>query len=394
MRKPTRPALWVVLAGVLLFLRGPDLLIRPQLWAEDGPIFFLAAQRDGASAFLASYSGYFNLIPRSVAWLGEWIDPCLIPSLYVFSSLGLTLCVVALVFSSRLDLPAKPLIALAIVAVPHTGEVYLNLANIQWITALSLILTLFMRDPGDSSEWTVDILFLVFAGLTGPFGIFLLPFYLFRAISRGSKASWLLLSLVLLLALVQGWQVYWHTPAPPPNHPHGPLEIRNLAAVLSARIPLALFGAQGWVYRASRTFVLVAGAISISAIGLLASQKNPYRKQRICLLLFLILLTSLTVAKIRADVWDFRALVNADRYFFIPKVLLLWIVSTCLDRRTWGSCLVALPIAAGVLYSIFMLPLVERPYFPWTSYCEQIRAGDEVLIQVSPGWKFVLPARR
>src|SRR5213080_3917895 len=70
---------------LVLFARRPETFLNPQLWAEDGPIFF-------------------------------------VQSAYVGISLLVLLAVVLALFSPRLDLPARPACALAIVLIPHTGE--------------------------------------------------------------------------------------------------------------------------------------------------------------------------------------------------------------------------------------------------------------------------------
>lgn len=398
-----KPALWVALAGVMLFLRVPDWFVRPRLWAEDGNQFFLAAHRDGASALLLPFAGYLHLVPRLIAWLGERVDPCLIPAVYVYSSFAFTLFVVARVFSSRLDLPGKPLIALAIVAVPHTNEVYLNLADLQWIAALSLVLTLLLRDPGDALDWVGDLVVLFLAGLTGPFSVLLLPFFVFRALCRSTRASWVILLLALSTALVQGWLIYSNPLVMPPDFPRGPFELRNLAAVLSSRVLLALFGAQCWAYRVSRAFVLVAGAVGFAAIARLAFLKDGFRKERVCMLLIGLAIVVSSVARIRDDLWDYRDMINGDRYFYIPRILAIWLVSSCLLRVGKRSYPLALSAAAAGLFAVSMVPYVEAPdftrhhvergYFEWHIYCDRLRAGQEVEIQVSPGWKFIVPSR-
>jgi hypothetical protein len=89
------PVPWTALAGVLLILRYPDWFLRPRLWAEDLPVFFVGARFDGTSAILAPYAGYIHLIPRLLAWLGAGLDPSRIPVFYLYSSLAITLLVIA-----------------------------------------------------------------------------------------------------------------------------------------------------------------------------------------------------------------------------------------------------------------------------------------------------------
>jgi hypothetical protein len=389
-----RRALWTIVAGVVLFLRYPDWILRPRLWAEDGLVFFLDAQRHGAAAFLSPYAGYFHLIPRTIAWVAGLFDPSHVPSIYVYSSFGLILWVVAFVLSPRINLPNKPLLALAIVAVPHAGEVFLNPTNIQWITALALLLLSLASDPNDYWDWTADTAVILFAGLTGPFSILLLPFFFIRAITRATKASWRVLLLAAFVASIQGSQVYYHTPAPMEGFSRSPLAIHNLTVVLATRIPLAILGSQDWVNRVSENLVFAAGLASLIAVVWLAFIADQYRRQRIAILLFLILTAGAAVERVRPDLWgNWGMIINGDRYFYIPRVMFLWIVFVSIDRTGWSSKLAVLLIGSGVLFSLLFPKYSERPYFPWDIYCENIRSGKEVEIEVSPGWRFTLPAR-
>jgi hypothetical protein len=407
-KKPVEDLLWLrvfwtSVAALLLFLRFPDWIIRPRLWAEDGLVFFLDARRDGLSSFLHPYSGYYHLIPRSIAWFGSLLDPYLVPSFYVLSSLGITLCVVARVFSPRISFPYKPLIALAIIAVPDTGEIYLCPTNVQWIAALSLVLTLLMRDPIGPLDWAADVANLILVGLTGPFCIFLLPLFLVRAVGHGTRASWALFFILLATAIPQGWQVYCYTPPPPLQPGPGSFDFINLLAVFSARVPLAFLGDQGWVYRVSRASIICAGLAFSVLLTIRVFSNDQYRKQRVYLLFLMVLFTISTEFRSREDSWDYRQMVNGDRYFYLSKVFLWWIVVSGFYRnanRVWRAA------AVGVVIGFFCLTFVpygeflefrkhhkERPFFPWKIYCDDLRAGTQVEIQVSPGWQIDVPER-
>jgi hypothetical protein len=395
--------LWTSLAGILLFVRYPDWFLRPRLWAEDFVKFFLDARCIGNPAIFQSYSGYIHLIPRLIAWVGARLDPAIIPTFYLSASFAFTLLVVARVFSPRLDLPGKPLLALAIVAVPHTGEVFLSITNIQWIAALALVLTLLMRDPAGPLEWAGDISVLILAGLTGPFSLFIFPFFVLRALYRATNASRVLLAAELLAALVQELQILRNTAVAIPGQSVGAISPLNLVAVLSSRIPLALIGAQGWAYRVDRAFVICAGVAGASAIAAMALAQGSHRRERICILLFAVLLIGFTTAKIRIDAWDYREMVDGDRYFYLPKVMLLWVIVCWLCRKQRESLSPAIVVAAAGLFCVSMIPYVEpgdfktrhveRPYYAWDIYCVSLRKGESVEVEVSPGWKHVVPAR-
>ncbi len=185
----------VIVAGlVLLFFRRPDAFTRPEFWAEDF-MFMLAAERSGLASLFAPQAGYLHLIPRLIAWPASYLDPSIQPGFYLLGWLVVTFAVVFACFSPRLDLPLKPLLAAAVLIVPHTGEVFFTPTNAQWVAALGILLTILKSDPRRPREWATDLAFVVVAGLSGPFSIFCLPLFFVRArasawvSSRASMAS-------------------------------------------------------------------------------------------------------------------------------------------------------------------------------------------------------------
>ena len=57
---------WSAACLAVLFLREPNAVLHPQLWAEDGPVFFLGARR-GFAVWFETYNGYYHLLPRIIA---------------------------------------------------------------------------------------------------------------------------------------------------------------------------------------------------------------------------------------------------------------------------------------------------------------------------------------
>jgi hypothetical protein len=400
-RTRDNPLAWTAVAGLVLAARFPDWLRRPRLWAEDGKVFYSGASSEWHTDILKPYAGYFHLLPRSIAWIGHRLDPALVPALFVYTSALLTLCVVARVFSRRLDLPLRPLIALAIVAAPSNGEVFLCPTNLQWIVALSLPLTAIMRDPVGLLDWVADVVVVAAAGLTGPFSIFAFPLFLWRALRRRTRASWVLAGVVGAAAVLQAWQVLFH-PAPRDSWQQ-PFEPVNLVAVLSGHIPLAFFGAQAWVHAASRTLVIELGMVGFLATAATLLMEDRHREQRLQLAAFAAILLACTVSKVRLDTWDYRETNNADRYFYILRVVELWLGTSCLYRLpraaiAWTTIAVAPLLALDIATPFLEGPSYavrheERPFYEWEPYIGPIRRGEAVEITTSPGWKFTLPKR-
>src|SRR5262245_24906877 len=178
---PTIVFFTVLACALALFLRRSDVVSNPQLWAEDGSIFMSEADTLGWRALLTTYGGYYHTLLRLIAVALSWLNPLSIPAAYLWVCYVITLVVIAALFSPRINLPHKPWIALAVVLVPHSGEVILNLTNLQWITAIGLILVLLAKDAQSTRQSICDIASTALIGLTGPFSLTFMPLFLLRA---------------------------------------------------------------------------------------------------------------------------------------------------------------------------------------------------------------------
>lgn len=87
-------ARYLALAGVLaliVFVRRPDSILRPQFWAEDGTIFFYEQLTLGFwSALRALYFGFPFLIQRLVASLASVVPTVSVPLAYNASAIAIT----------------------------------------------------------------------------------------------------------------------------------------------------------------------------------------------------------------------------------------------------------------------------------------------------------------
>ena len=94
--------------------------------------------------------------------------------------------VIANIYSPRIQNDIKWLLALTIVMVPQFGyEVGMYNVNLQWILCI-LLVTNYLKEPPSEKFGNVafqvasEVILIVLVGLTGPFMIFLTPFYLLR----------------------------------------------------------------------------------------------------------------------------------------------------------------------------------------------------------------------
>jgi hypothetical protein len=380
----------LLLATAVLFVRKTDAFLNPQFWAEDFWPFFLDANAIGEIIW-HQYNGYQHLLPRLIAWLSAFFDPSIQPALYVFFSLSITLGVVLQVLSSRHHLTGKVWCALAVVAVPHTGEVFLNPTNLQWVTALALLITLFKRDPVSFSNWLVDALWIFLAGLTGPFSVLFFPLFLARAIYRKSNGSWLVLSLLAIPAAVQTWQILHAAPTTNTD----PFSLARLFGVLCVRIPATLaIGAQ-YSFKIGYAGALATGLVFTAGLFWSTFRKGICREARLFILAAIILTLAASVRRMRLDTWSFDDIVNGDRYLYIPKVLCIWLIVFLIHETVtvWGRRLVCGLALCAICLNIPSFRFKPYEDLHWVTYCPAIRAGKEIEIPINPGWKKIYPAR-
>jgi hypothetical protein len=129
-----RAALVFLLAVLVLWSRAPDRVAHGFLWAEDGREFIAYAHRLGKHSLLMDYAGYLHVLPRLLAYAQFMLTPIwAAPYVMVAACLVITAGTCAYIAATL----RPPLLAIAMgiapVLMPQTGEVFLSIANLQWI---------------------------------------------------------------------------------------------------------------------------------------------------------------------------------------------------------------------------------------------------------------------
>jgi len=381
-----------VLVGVLLFLRKPDAFLRPQLRAEDAVVFFIDAYEQGPKCILEPFSGYLNLLPRLVACAALSFDPGWTPAIYCLAAVLAELAVAAALFSPRIDLPAKPFLALALVLAPHTGEVLVNIANMQWPLAMALVLVLVARDPETALQGVADGLAVCVAGLTGPFIAFLAPLFLARAALRRSRSS---VALGLLAGAIAGIQLFFVIRERTTFERPEPAEPFALLSILSSR----LFGTFWGGYNPGDFSTTIAwGALGIVVTAMsawLAFRRGPWAESRRMLAGAWVCLVASVGMKFIREPFPLRAAINGDRYFFLPHVILAWLlIVECARRRGWQRVLAMTPLAAALIANGRSFRVGPMTDYAWARQVPVIREGKPFSIPINPdGWVLVSRGR-
>lgn len=169
-------------AIAILVMRRFELIKAPAVWAEDVDVFFRQAHEMGFASIWHSHTGYFHLVPRSIAWLATWLPLEWTPYVYIYTTLLVWAAIAAFILTSRLPVNRliKSLMVLSIVLVPHGGEIWINLKNIQWIVALTLLAIILEETSIPRNRKVLNGVVWTVAALTGPFVLLFLPAILLR----------------------------------------------------------------------------------------------------------------------------------------------------------------------------------------------------------------------
>lgn len=397
--RPAQPAhlVWFVLAAaVLLFLRKPWALHTPQLWAEDGSIFLTQDEQMGLRAWWEPYNGYLHLLPRLIAWTASrTADVAWWPAIYNGIAFALHVALFARLASPRVLLPAKPGLLLAFVLVVGTGEVLINVTNLQWVTAFFLLLQYFTARPETGWQRLGDLAILLVVGLNGPFAVLFAPLLAWRAMRERSADALAAFAVLGVCAAVQAWFVTRAGASLSLHEAVTPFRPLHTLPLLGLRlVTWPILGP--WVVRAWPLVVHgVIGTTLIAALLVWGLRRDARRAVRLPLAAAFLVVTLACVYRMRADTWESDDLANADRYFYIPRVLLAWLLVLECDARprlvAWTARVLCLT-AVATHAPFYLLP--APPDYRWAEHCDPIRKGVPANIYTLPeGWWIEYPGR-
>lgn len=386
----------LILATVILLIRKADSLTNPQFWAEDGVIFFFQQYEHGPTTILQPYEGYFLLIPRLIALFTDLLFPySMVPTVYNFSSLLITLLVVASVFSPRLSIKNKLLFAITPVLIPHfNNEVFLNISNLQWITALLLVITLIKKEPdlkygNKYLQITFDVSILILCGLTGPFLLLLFPLFIWKWFRNKIPYNFYNLIIITLISLPQ-LSFILQSPLILGNA-NSTLTIPTLSNLetYSALIGYKIFG--NLFLGSHLPYFMNHDLLSLLYIGLIFVLTIQAVKSRsfihLTFLYIHVVILLASVYKVNPEALILPG--GGTRYFYLPHIMIVWYLIVLLGQtpKIWKNALLAialLAVSGASISSGFQSQLID---YQWNYYSEFI--GKEIVdIPINPtGWK-------
>ena len=367
----------------LTILRKPAPVVIPQFWADDGPAFFQQALESGFGTFLIAHGGYYHTFIRLVALLGTLLPVAFVPHLYLLVAISVQLFVTGYLFSPRVPVRYPTLMALCIGLVPHGGEVYFTLANVNFFFGLLLALFLISDPPVSRRQYAADVLLIAVAGLSGSFSLIYLPLFLWRAArenARPLKVRALLIGVAAALQFTQVLGVRLGAEA----LRFGPADVLNILGLrLLDPLLAGPLGGSG----------LPSILLGICAVALLAFVTGILRIERKHKALYLLAAGMSVVASAlyvaRGVPETLYSVWSQDRFFFVPLVILMWCLVQSLDTKAWMRYVSAalLLIAAVRTVGQPSLTIFEMKDLHWAEASSCIGGPVPCTIPINPpGW--------
>jgi hypothetical protein len=371
----------VFAALAILYLRMPASFTNPQFWAEDTG-FFTVSRLHGWGSLFTPMAGYLVFVQFLVAILASYFDPIAAPAIFNYSAFLLTMVVVWMVTSPRLDLPSKPLLAIAIVVVPMGFEELGTLTNIQWLLPIGAFVLLFTRASKNPCLLGCEVLFLGVTALSGPFSIFLTPLFLWRSITACELIE---RRRLMLLTAVVGCGAFIQLLVIAAHHSEviDPVAPISYSWTLWVSLPftqiMTTFGPASDWFHGGTGFAL--GLVFLTAAATLACQR-PYRTQKLFMLI-------LALAIAISGMYKFRAALEgqsgAQRYFYLGAIFSLWFICCLNESKYWriiAIWFVAL-VEVSLLPVVFHTPRIQND-FEWYAWARFIPSGLSIIIPSTP----------
>lgn len=397
--------LTLLFAGIVIS-RRPDALLHPQFYAEDGQAWYADAHNLSAlHALFLPIAGYYQFFQRVVAFVFSPLSLTATPLAYAIVAMTLQ-TIPALVFASpRLrgviaDDKRRALIGGVYLLVPNL-ELSGNLTNTQWHLAVLAFVLLLASPPRSRAGRALEIVALIFAGLSGPYAFFLVPLGLLMH-RRELGVAWRRIQLSVLGAtafIELGVMLAASTP-----RTHGTLGVSALdLPLILANQFLSHIGTWGFSPSAARTAALVATLI---ALVLFAGFRRGPRALRFFIVFALAVMASGMISPYgrlldNRPVWDLMATGGLDnRYFFMYSVAVVLCGIVLLSGFRQRQRRLALSAAALVVFAVpAMLGQWQYLAIPsenlqhYGTVLAEAPRGTVVSIPISPkGWRMRLIA--
>jgi hypothetical protein len=376
----TLPIIAGLLSATILIVRASDAFLAPNFWAEDGAFFWYQMETEGFFvSFFHPFAGYLHFYPRILAGIVSLFSPFYAPFLYAVATAITAFWIGVTIATCKLPGRMAFWFAAVWLLVPHpNGEVFANIANSQWVLAPALALILLTPKPNSRAAYINQIVFVAMVGFSGPFAAVTLPLSLWRLWHSRDLIAFVSVGLAFVATTVAhfNYPVYFQgTPEP----------LHLIKMILIRTFP------ENWP-------TLVA-SVAMLAVAV-AVPKG--RALRVGFIVFAALVLSAAVVKYWKAPESFDSphttpeFYFCARYFFIPKVLTLWIAISLIYDRGRARYLAAIWIVLFLAtYPIEFFWRAPRADTHWHDAVASMKEGLPYHVVLSPPpWAMNMPSEK
>ena len=408
----------------ILFLREPLCITRPELWAEDGTMFFRQQLLLGPGAVLLTAGGYLDIVPRILALIASLFPVAWTPLLYAIQSILLAgLCCWVFVLDDFRGLLQSGLLRGLLCLLTAFGfpsqELIGNLTNVQWF--FSLVAVPLTLAPPACRTVLSRLLFAVVGlliALSEPLTIILLPLIALRAF-RTRKIEWF--GAATVIGTLIEWAViarHWAHPATVHGTPFAMIKALAFTTIVAFTNQVMMFSLLGrrtvesvWIHHYDAFSLALLLAAACLAVFLYKTGNAAFRR-RMETFLWLIF-SSLALAMLRGMEAVFPRMSSVQPYGSHRYYLLAcWsfaslVIAAIVDRKPeWPHAMQAFVIAVIFLTGALENFNVTSQFAnEWRSYAPAVQAWQadraagrehpEVIVPISPKrWIVELPKLR
>lgn len=183
MTKQLKFVLVFIITSLLIVLHRPDMILNPQPFAEDAPVFLEQVRALGMKSIFVPYAGYYHLVPRVIFYLaynvglitgnGISIFPHLTNTAAIIISALSVLLILHPMFSWVAGLKWRIFLAFLIVTIPHSEEIFGMATNLQWWFGFSIFLVTWDMIVNNRFPTIAIAICMCLMSLSTPMGIFL-----------------------------------------------------------------------------------------------------------------------------------------------------------------------------------------------------------------------------
>jgi len=395
--------LWQCIVFLLLlaalFTRRPDMFLHAQFYAEDGKYWYADAYNLGwVTALTVPVGGYLNVLSHLVAAFTLLFPLRDAPLLMNIAGLIIQVLPVTALLSARCKtwgpLPLRALMAFIYIIVPNAWEIHVVLTNAHWHLAVLELLLAFAAPPRSWVGRIGDVLLFTIGSVSDPFCVFLLPLLLIYWWSRRERWTLLISSLTAIGAAIQMFTIlHAFRPAEGPLGATPALLLRFLAGNIVIDGTAGLHSVVDRIPGLVLLFVLAfAGSVVAYAF---AKGALPLRLYILFTIVFFA--TALKNPLLHGPLPRWQLLLDdfGCRYWYYPKLALLWSASTCLFvspklARVAGCCIL-LPLLFGFPREWRYLVPPQHNFRMYADRFEQLKPGEHLVIPLNPSdWSMEL----